>query len=354
MLDLTLLARHQYFPSGKIDLSRFFAGSVLLLFLSGLCGVIAGLLYAAIAIVPLLSYVTILVPIAFGLPIAWMVAKFVSFSHCRNPRLAAFAGAVCGIVTFLSACEMQGVAATLRDGEQKTSLLAVATRTDQIQQAIVRRVFGSGNQLPKRNFFSGFNFRESVMLMIEFGLFIWIPVSSGRNFARRAYGESIDRWLDRSIIRTIPGSGDKIVSVLKEREYLVETLSSLPKLPTHPMNSFPISVLSLSYRASADTAATWLLLEISPFPAANGAYEAYLSATEVDSSGKKRPLLHQLKLRTHEIPTARKLFLGLATESSSDEVANLSDDNLNVETTGLYVQFTARPLRRSASRSRIR
>ena len=349
MFDLTLLSRHQYFPSGKFDVSRFVAGSFLLVFVGCLSGIIAGLLYRAIAIVPILSYATVLVPIAVGFPLAWCVAKFVYFAHCRNPRLAAIAGAVCGVVTFLSACQIDGVAATLRGGE-KTTLLSAVAQTDQVQRTIFGRVFGPKIPLPKRNLYSRFNFTQFLMLMSEVAIFICIPMNSGRNFARRAYGESIDRWLERSVIRTSPGSGDKIVSALEAGEYLVQTLSSLPNSPTGEQKTESKYTPLFSFQSAGSIAATWMLLEVSSFPAANGAYEAYLSAAEIDTRGRKRPLFQQLKLRTHEIPTARKLFLELSTDLSSDEAINLSDHDLKVETTGLYVQFAARKIRRSASR----
>ena len=352
MIDLTLLTRHQYVPSGKIDVSKFFAGSILLVFLSCLSGGIAGLLYSEIANVPTLSYLTLLVPIAISLLLALFVGKFVCFSHCRNPWIAASAGALCGILTFLSECQTQGVVTTLRDGEQ-TKFVAAAVRTDQGQRAIYRRVCGPNRQQQSKDSYSGFNFPKLITLMIEIGIFVWIPVNSGLNFARRAYGESIDRWLDRSVIRTIPDSGDRIISALEAREYLVQTLSSLPNSSKHSRTTIPTYLCRLlSRQRMANIAGTWMVLEVSTFPAANGAYEAYLSATEIDPTGKTRPLFQQMKLRTHEIPTARKIFLEPSAERSSSEAINLNDDDWKVETTNLYVRWNSKRTRTSTSRAR--
>ena len=353
MFDLTFLSRQRYFPSGKFDACRLFAGSILLFLVSCFSGTIAGLLYSAIAIVPILSYATVVVPIAVGIPLAWFIAKFVRFSRCRNPRLAALVGAVCGFVTFLSACEIEGVVATLRDGE-RTTLLSAAARTDQVQRAIFSRVFGPDIQLPKRNFYSRFNFTQSLLLMSEIAIFICVPMYSGRNFAWRAFGESIDRWLDRSVIRTTPGSGDKIISTLESGEFLVQTLSSLPNCSTGSNNTISkYSRRLLSRQKGGNVAGTWLVLEVSAFPAANGAHEAYLSATEIDTKGKKRPLFQQIKLRTHEIATARNLFLEPSADRLSREAINLNNDDLKVEveTANLYVRWNSKRIRKSASRA---
>ncbi len=351
MLDLTLLTRHQYFPSGKTDVSAFFAGSILLVFLSCLSGGISGLLYSEIAIVPILSYFTVLVPIAIGLLLAWFVAKFVCFSHCRNPWLAALAGAACGLLTFITACQTEGMVTTLREGEQ-TTLVAAAARTDQVQRAISRRVFGQNRQRQSQDSSSGFNFPQAIMLMIEIVIYLWIPVNSGRSFSRRAFGESIDRWLDRSVIRTAPGSGDKIISVLEAGEFLVQTLSSLTDCSMESRTSIPSYLCRLlSHQRMANIAGTWMVLEVSSFPAANGAYEAYLSATEIAPNGKTRPLFRQMKLRTHEIPTARKLFLKPSAERSSREAIDLNDDDLKVETANLYVRWNSNRSRKSTSRA---
>jgi len=351
MVDLTLLTRHQYIPSGKTDVSRFLAGSILLVFLSCLSGCISGLLYSEIAIVPTLSYVALIVPIAISLLLSLFVAKFVNFSHCRNPWVAASAGALCGILTFLSASQTEGVVTTLRDGDQ-TKLVAAAVRTDQVQRAIYRRVFGQNRQQQAKDSHAGFNFPQLISLIIEIGIFVWIPVNSGRNFARRAYGESIDRWLDRSVIRSIPGSGDRIISALEAREYLVQTLSSLPNCSKHSRTTIPTYLCRLlSHQRMASIAGTWMVLEVSTFPAANGAYEAYLSATEIDPNGKTRPLFQQMKLRTHEIPTSRKLFLNPSAERSSSEANNLNDDDFKVETANLYVRWNSKRSRTSTSRA---
>ena len=296
MLDLGFVARLQYLASGKFDTPRFSGGSALLLLASCVTGVAAGFLYSEITNFPVLSKLTVLVPIGICIPLAWFVAKFVYFSHCRNSLIAAFVGAACGVFTFLSACHVVGTVATVREGKQATVLAAV-TRADQIKRAVFGRVFGPVIQQAGNKVYSRFNIPESIMLLIELGILIWIPAQSGRSFARRAYGEAIDRWLDRSIIRAVPGSGDRIVSVLEAGDFLVETLSSLHLSPTDPRPKSPTySRRTRSDQPSGDIAATWMVLEVSPFPAANGAYEAYLTATEIDSNGKKRQLFHQLTI----------------------------------------------------------
>ena len=190
--------------------------------------------------------------------------------------------------------------------------------------------------------------------MSEIAIFICVPMYSGRNFAWRAFGESIDRWLDRSVIRTTPGSGDKIISTLESGEFLVQTLSSLPNCSTGSNNTISkYSRRLLSRQKGGNVAGTWLVLEVSAFPAANGAHEAYLSATEIDTKGKKRPLFQQIKLRTHEIATARNLFLEPSADRLSREAINLNNDDLKVEveTANLYVRWNSKRIRKSASRA---
>jgi hypothetical protein len=335
MIDHIFEKRLRYLPSGKFDVGRFFVGLIFLVLASCISGVIAGCLYCAIATVPVLTYLTVVVTIAIGVPLAWFVAKFIRFSHCRNPSLAGLAGTLCGVVTFLSACQISGAAISLRDGKQTTFLAAVA-RTDQIRREISDRVFGHSPQKKQREF----NFPKSLLLILEIGTLIGMPLKSGRYFAGRAYGEMIDRWLDRSIIRANPGSGDKIISVLQAGDYLVHTLSNLSLCSTDSRPTVPTYLSRLSHRKSVDVAATWMVLEVSPFPAANGAYEAFLSATEVDSNGKKRPLFFQLKLRSHEIAAARKLFLDPLVERSPKEARTLNDDT-QVVTAGPHVRLTA-------------
>ena len=341
MFDLSLLARLWYLPSGKLDLVRFSAGSTVLLLASSFSGVIAGLLcsYSEIEIVPGLSHLSVIVPAAFGVVLAWLVAKFVRFSHCRNPLAAALVGAVCGVVIFLSECHMSGMIATLRDDNQST-LVASATRTDQIRRGIYGRIFASSVQQPQRDEYSRFNIPQSILLLIEIGILIWIPARAGRNFARRAYGEAIDCWLDRSIVRARPGSGDRIITVLEAGEFLVQTLSSLPLCSTDPRPGSSTDSRRVSHHTKGDIAATWMVLEVSPFPAANGAYEGYLSATEIDNNGKKRPLFHQLKLRSHEIAVARKLFLETSTDWQARE-AKIENDQLDFDIAGPQVAETS-------------
>ena len=339
MLDLGFVARLQYLASGKFDSARFSAGTALLLTGSCLTGVTSGLLCSAVANIPVISHLTVLVPIAACVSVAWFVAKFVHFSHCRNSLLAAFIGATCGVFTFLSACHVVGSIATMRE-TPKTTVLAAFTRTDQIKRAIFGRAFGPVLREEENEVYSGFNMPESMMLLIEVGILIWIPVQSARRYARRAYGEAIDRWLDRSIIRAVPGSGDRIVSVLEAGDFLVDTLSSTLLSPSDPRPSsskFPRS--SRSKKTTGDIAATWMLLEVSPFPAANGAYEAYLTATEIEANGKTRPLFHQLKLRSHEIAAARKLFLDSPVNQQVREVRGEFEQS-DVVMTGRHVGET--------------
>ena len=327
MFDPSQVARFRYLPSGKLDGFRFSLGLILLVLTSVVSGIVAGILYSQIAIVPILSYLTVLVPLAISVPLAWFVAKFVRFSHCRNLWAAALVGAVCGVVTFLSACHSVGTVTTMREDTQAT-FVAAATRTDQIQRTIYSRVFEPRRQQPERNKYSLFNIPQSMMLLIEFGVLIWIPAKSGRNFARQAYAEAIDCWLDRSIILAIPGSGDKIISVLEADEFLVQTLSSIQLCSTDPRLKSRTSSRRPSYQRTGKIAATWMLLEVSPFAAANGAFEAYLSATEIDTHGKKRPLFQQLKLRSHEIASARKLFMESSTDRQTQETSVENEQEL--------------------------
>jgi hypothetical protein len=338
MLDVTSLQRRRYVPSGKFDVARFCVGAILLLLASCVGGVVSILFYSVIALSPILLVLTFFVPIVIGISIAWLVAKFVDYSYCRNRLVAALVGAICGAVAFLSASQIVGVVVACREVERPV-VLAIARRTDLIKKVIVSRIFSVNNKSQQPDVDSHFSIPGTVILLLELGILMGIPAKAGFKFAGRAYGESIDDWLTRLNIRAIPGSGDKIVSALQDNQSLSKTLASIQLSPTDPFPANP-KFFEISRQQTENSAVTRMVLEFSPFKPFDGEYEAYLTATEFDAKGNKTILFQRLKLHVDEYHVAKDLFTRSLSDWKTRETV-IDIDQLKVEKTERHTEESA-------------
>ena len=262
--------------------------------------------YSIVGFVPMLSLLVIPVPIVVGLSIGWLIVKFVDYSHCRNPLAASSIGAICGAVVFLSACHIAGVLVACRSGEY---LSVACTHVDRIPEVIISRVYAPNLNHQQRDDFSRLNVPRTIILIIEFGLLVWIPFAHGRSAAERAYDELSGRWLERSVVRATSGSGDRIVSALQAEQNLTSTLNSIELCTSDPRPANP-RFLQVSVQKKGQSAASWMLFEFPEDQVSDDRQLAYLTVTEINPQGKRTLVIKQLQLESNETIAAKKPFLG--------------------------------------------
>ena len=305
MLDLNAIHRARYSPSGKIRIPRFVGMSVLLLLASCVGGLVLMVLYSIVSLIPMWMCLAALVPTVIGMVTGWMVVTLVEYSDCRNPMVASTMGVICGAFVFLSACHVVGMSAGYRSGEP---LSVAITRVDRIPEVIISRVYAPNVEKQRPDDFSRLNVFRTVVLLIEFGLLSWIPMTAGRSAAERAYDELTGRWFKRSVVRACPYSGYRIMSALQEGQDLTSTLASTEPCSSDPRPGIP-KWFQITHRKGGDAAAAWMVFEYQGDRSGEDGETAYLTVTEINSKGKRDLVLQQLQLQSTEIVAANKLFL---------------------------------------------
>ena len=301
MLVLSDLHRTQYRSSGKVDWARFLLSSIVLAFVSCVAGVVLIYAYAICRVYAPILLVIMPPALVVGYVMAWLTGGLVKWSHCRNIGIAFALGLACGCLVFVAEYQTMLVMIARQSSDDWVAEIA---RIDKTPGYIISRIQedpltpNSPNAAAIRSFFT------FVELLILAGLPAWIA----SRVARCAYSERSKRFLNRSIVRALWNTGDRIVEQLQTGNNLSELFSTTglcdanPRIPT---NQF----LQVKYRQKEDVACTWMELEFDPKN--DGEWEsAYLTAVEITPQCKQKRLFRQLELLPTEFAAARRLFAG--------------------------------------------
>lgn len=302
VLELKVINRTQYRPSGKVAWARFVLGSLLLVVLACLNGVLLTVLYViATKFVPLGN---LLLPVVAGYWMCWLVYRILIWSHCRNVGIASLLGLMCGIVLSISEYQTLRVAVACQSGGTLETEIA---RLDKLPDYILRRIQEDRNN-PNNTATTNAILWRTALALLEFSIIAGLPILLARRAAGRAYSETEKRYFEQLIVRATWGSGDRIVKTLEARQSLTETLSTI-RLCDHDPRPKEVAFLSFKQRKKGDIECSWMVLEY--LQNDDGEWEsACLTDTEISPSGKRQPLFRQLNLESAELPAARKLFVG--------------------------------------------
>jgi hypothetical protein len=225
MATPNLGSRKSYQPSGLVSWGGFIPLAILALIASAL---IAGLLYFLFTVG---FYLVIIAPAIAGLGAAGMVMLAVQRGRCRSAFVAGLLGAAAGITLYLGYFYVGMVSAIGLENAGQFSVLPTYIRL-RMQTDVVRDVHSPTPEPGREEPTSGQAFKNWAFFGIEFVMVIIIPCGMGMHWARRAYCEKCQTWMNRETTTFKPEIGPAFVEALRiaSAQSLAALFTSPPKL----------------------------------------------------------------------------------------------------------------------------